>query len=257
MTGEANPSVLPGCAAVSHTGASATGVLILHGFTGTPASMGGIADAMIAAGFHIELPRLPGHGTTIDDMIPTRWADWVGEVERAHDALTRRAERVVVVGQSMGATLALWAALERRDVAGIVCINPATRSRTAEELAMIDDFIEDGIVVAPGEGSDIADPDSNDVAYDGTPLEPLRSLLCDGIAELTDRFGELAMPLRLFTSRQDHVVEPADSEHLAATYGGPVEHSWLERSYHVATRDFDREFVTGESVAFARRMAVS
>ena len=122
---------------------------------------------------------------------------------------------------------------------------------------MIDDFIEDGIFVVPGEGSDIADPESSDVAYDGTPLEPLRSLLCDGVAELADRFGELAMPLRLFTSRQDHVVEPANSEHLAATYGGPVEHSWLERSYHVATRDFEREFVIDESVAFVRRVAVS
>jgi carboxylesterase len=65
------------------------------------------------------------------------------------------------------------------------------------------------------------------------------------------------MPLRLFTSRNDHVVEPSDSEHLAATYGGEVEHTWLDRSYHVATQDFDRELIFAESVAFVEQIASS
>ncbi len=217
--------------------------------------MGGVSDVMVAADFHLELPRLPGHGTTIDDMLTTDWADWTAEVAQAYTSLAQRVDRVVVVGQSMGATLALWTALENPDVAGLVCINPLTRTRDADMLTMLDDFIEDGIVVVPGEGSDIADPDACDVSYDGTPLQPLRSLMHDGVAKITDRFGELTMPLRLFTSRQDHVVETADSDHLASTYGGLVEHSWLERSFHVATRDYDRDFVTAESVAFVARVA--
>ncbi|HEY5662787.1 MAG TPA: alpha/beta fold hydrolase [Ilumatobacter sp.] len=255
MIDRAAPTVLPGCEARSHVADSPTGVLVLHGFTGTPLSVGGVADAMISAGFHVELPRLPGHGTTIDDLVSTRWADWSGEVAAALDALRGRAERIVVVGQSMGGALALWSALEHPGVAGLVCINPVTRNRHPDELAMIDDFIADGMLVVPGEGSDIADPDSDDVTYPGTPLEPLRSLFCDGVGPIAGRYGELDMPLRLFTSRQDHVVDPADSEHLAATHGGPVEHSWLERSYHVATRDFEREFVFAESVAFVERVA--
>lgn len=214
-----------------------------------------VSEAMISAGFHVELPRLPGHGTTIDDMLATEWSDWAAEVERAHQLLLGRTERVVVVGQSMGATLGLWTALERPDVAGIVCINPATRGRDAETMAMIDDFLDDGMLVVPDEGSDIADPEASDISYSGTPLRPLRSLVHDGLARITDRFGELTMPLRLFTSRQDHVVEPADSEHLAATYGGTVEHSWLERSYHVATRDYDRDFVAEQSAAFVKRIS--
>lgn len=214
-----------------------------------------VSEAMISAGFHVELPRLPGHGTTIDDMLATEWSDWAAEVERAHQLLLGRTERVVVVGQSMGATLGLWTALERPDVAGIVCINPATRGRDDDTMAMIDDFLDDGMLVVPGEGSDIADPEASDISYSGTPLRPLRSLVHDGLARITDRFGELTMPLRLFTSRQDHVVEPADSEHLAATYGGTVEHSWLERSYHVATRDYDRDFVAEQSAAFVKRIS--
>ncbi len=74
----------------------------------------------------------------------------------------------------------------------------------------------------------------------------------EGLAPMTDRYGELTMPLLLITSRQDHVVEPSNSEHLAVNYGGQVEHVWLERSYHVATQDYDAadvERMTGEFVA--------
>lgn len=240
---------------MSHAGGSPIGVLVVHGFTGTPASVRGVADAMVIAGFDVELPRLPGHGTTVDDMLTTGWSDWSAEVARARAALTERCDRVVLVGQSMGASLVLSSAIAAPDVAGVVCINPVTRMRSQEELEMIDDLLEDDIQVVPGEGSDIADPESSDISYAGTPLRPLRSLLHDGIAVIEGRFAEVTAPLRLFTSRQDHVVPPADSEHLAATYGGDVEHTWLERSFHVATRDYDRDLVTAESVGFVERIA--
>lgn len=246
---------MPGCEPLSHVGGSPIGILVVHGFTGTPASMRGVADAMVAAGYDVELPRLPGHGTTVHDMITTGWSDWSTEVARARAALADRCDRLVLVGQSMGATLVLASAVADPDLHGLVCINPVTRMRTAEELEMIDDLLDDDFEIVPGEGSDIADPDGSDISYDGTPLRPLRSLLHDGIAPIECRFAELTPPLRLFTSRQDHVVPPADSEHLAATYGGEVEHTWLERSYHVATRDYDRDLVTAQSVAFVERVA--
>ena len=245
---------MQGCEPLSYRAAGRVGALVLHGFTGSPFSVRGVADAMIAAEFHVEVPLLPGHGTTVDDMVPTRWSDWSAEVVRAHRALRERADRVVVVGQSMGATLGLWLALHEPGVDAMVCINPLTRARPDDELAMIDDLLDDGLEVAPGEGSDIADPDASDISYDGTPLAPIRSLMVDGVGTISGRFGELTMPLRLFTSRQDHVVDPADSEYLAATWGGDVEHTWLERSYHVATRDYDRDLVAAGAAAFAREV---
>ncbi|MEO6652073.1 MAG: alpha/beta fold hydrolase [Ilumatobacteraceae bacterium] len=247
--------VMVGCEPVSHRAGAEVGVVVLHGFTGNPSSMRSVADSMVAAGFDVELPRLPGHGTTIDDMLRTGWDDWMAETERVVGQIARRVGQVVLVGQSMGGTLALAAALAHPEVAALVCINPATQARDETTMAMIDEFIDDGLEVVPGEGSDIADPESFDVAYDGTPLRPIRSLVIDGITPIAGRYSELTMPLRLFTSRQDHVVEPADSEYLVATYGGPVEHSWLERSYHVATLDHDREFVVDETLAFIRTVA--
>lgn len=245
---------MPGCDPVSHRNGSATGVVVLHGFTGNPSSVRGVAQAMIAAGHDVELPRLPGHGTAIDDMLDTGWADWYGETTRVLGELSARVDRVVVVGQSVGGTLALAAALDRPDLAGVVCINPATRARDEVTMAMIDEFIDDGLEVVPGEGSDIADPESSDISYDGTPLRPLKSLVDDGIRPITDRFGDGVIPLRLFTSRQDHVVPPSDSEHLAAAWGGPVEHTWLERSFHVATLDYERDVVISGAVDFVQRV---
>ncbi len=243
---------MPGCAPISHRNGAPTGVVVVHGFTGNPSSMRGVAEAMIAAGHDLELPRLPGHGTTIEEMITTGWTDWLAETVRVVDEITERVDRVVLIGQSAGGTLALATAFGRSDVAGVVCINPATCVRDEATMAMVDELIEDGFEIVPGEGSDIADPDSFDIAYDGTPLRPLKSLIDDGIVPITDRFGELTVPLRLFTSRQDHVVPPSDSEHLASSWGGPVEHTWLERSYHVATLDHDRDIVIAGAVDFVR-----
>lgn len=247
--------MLPGCEAVSHVGGSPVGVVVIHGFTGSPFSVRGVADAMIAATLDVEVPRLPGHGTTLDDMLPTTWADWSAEVAAARARLAARVDHVVLVGQSMGATLALASALADPAIAGMVCINPLTRPRTADEIEMIDDLLEDGFGVAPGGSSDIADPDSHDISYEGTPLAPIRSLVVDGVAPITERFGELTMPLRLFSSRTDHVVDPADGDHLADTWGGPVGRTVLERSFHVATRDYDRDIVERGSVEFVREVA--
>lgn len=260
-------TVMPGAEAWSHRpdaepdpdpGLRAAGALVLHGFTGNPSSVRGLAEAFAGAGFHVELPRLPGHGTSIDEMLHTRWHDWVGEVHRAHDELAARVDSLVVAGLSMGGALALWTALQHRGadapLAGLVCVNPVTRPQAPEVIEMLREMLDDGMEVMPGIGADIADPDAVEISYQGTPVRPLLSLLDDGVAPMTSRYGEITVPLRLFTSYDDHVVEPADSEHLAGTYGGTVEHTWLERSYHVATQDFDRDLIFTEAVAFADRV---
>ncbi len=60
---------------------------MLHGFTGNPQSMRGLALALADAGFTVEMPLLPGHGTDISDMLPTRWKDWSEAAETAYDEL--------------------------------------------------------------------------------------------------------------------------------------------------------------------------
>jgi carboxylesterase len=248
-------SIVEGAEPLSHLGTAASGLLALHGFTGNPSSMRAIADAAAADGLHVELPRLPGHGTVVEEMLDTRWADWTAEVEAAYQRLAARVDTIVVAGLSMGGSLALWAALQHPETAGIVCVNAATQPQSDDVLEMIREMIEEGNEVMPGIGGDIADPDVVESAYLGTPLRALLSFQVDGLAPMADRYGELTMPALVITSRQDHVVEPAQSEHLAATLGGPVEHVWLDRSYHVATQDYDRDLIIDLTRTFIQRVS--
>ena len=245
----AHPPVLPGAEPLTHTAGSSTGVLVLHGFTGNPSSVRSLAEAAVADRFDVEMTRLPGHGTTVEDMMTTDWSHWFAAGLGAFDELAARCDRVAVAGLSMGGLLTLAVGMDR-PAAGLVCVNPVARMRSPEETAMVDELIADGLTLLPGIGSDIADPDAVEIAYEGTPLAPLRSMFHDGVRPRCERWGEISAPLLLFTSSQDHVVDPADSVHLATTYGGPVEHVWLERSFHVATQDFDRDLIAERAVAF-------
>jgi carboxylesterase len=245
-------ALIAGAEPWSHEGGR-FGALCIHGFTGNPGAMRGVAEAFAAAGFSVELPRLPGHGTTVEDMMTTGFADWSGEAEAAYQRLAARTDKVVVAGLSMGGTLTLWTAAQHPEVAAIVCINPATQPQEAEIVEMVAGMVDEGTEMIPGIGSDIADPEVTETAYAGTPLRPLLSLV-EGLNELGPRYPAITCPLLLMNSPQDHVVDPSQAEYLAANYGGPIERITLERSYHVATLDYDRDLIESAAVAFAERV---
>lgn len=247
--------VLPEAEPWAATGSGSLGALCLHGFTGNPSSMRGLAEAFAAAGLHVELPRLPGHGTTIEDMKGTGWQDWVGEADAAYRRLAERADTIVVAGLSMGGTLSLRIAADHPEIAGVVLVNPAAQPFADELIEAVEAMLADGQEQMPGIGADIADPEQTESAYDGTPLRPLLSFAQDGIAPVSERYGSITAPLLLFTSRNDHVVDPASSDFLAERYGGPVQRVLLDRSFHVATQDYDRDLIFSEAVAFARNLA--
>src|SRR6478736_8037433 len=120
----AQVAILPGAEPFSHDG-SDVGVLLVHGFTSTPQSLRPWAEHLAEAGFSVRLPRLPGHGTTWQEMNRTQWADWQAETERAFGELVDRCDRFFVAGLSMGGALAVRIA-ERHaaNVAGLVLVNP-------------------------------------------------------------------------------------------------------------------------------------
>jgi carboxylesterase len=250
----AGPAILAGCEPWSAAGGERAryGALVLHGFTGCPQSMRPLAEAFAAAGFAVELPLLPGHGTSVDDMIGTSWGDWSAAAEAAYDGLAARCERVVVAGLSMGGTLTVWLASRHPEIAGIVCVNPAMR--VPDEMAdLIRQTLAGGVDRFPSIGGDVADPAAREEAYDATPLAALLSL-AEATTALRHDLGKVTSPLLLMTSPQDHVVPPSDSDELAAGVAGDVERVRLDRSYHVATIDHDKDLVNAEAVAFATRV---
>ncbi|HEX8580787.1 MAG TPA: alpha/beta fold hydrolase [Acidimicrobiales bacterium] len=243
-----DPAVLPGAEAWSAPGGP-HGALVLHGFTGNPTSMRPLAERLAAAGLAVELPRLPGHGTTVEDMATTSWPDWSAAAEAAYADLAARCERVVVAGLSMGGTLAAWLAVEHPEVAGLVLVNPAV-----EPIPPMRDLVEavaaQGEAFMPGVGSDIAAPGVIESAYDRAPVAGLLSLL-DAVDALQPRLPGIRCPILLATSPHDHVVPPTGGDHLAGLVAGPVTRLVLERSFHVATLDLDRELLEDAAVRFA------
>lgn len=230
------------------------GALVLHGLTGTPASVRGVAEALAGAGFSVDAPLLPGHGASADDLLASRWDHWAAAAEHAFAGLAARCSRVVVVGLSLGGTLACWLAARRRaEVAGVVCVNPMIEPPAPSFFDILEGLLAEGVEVMPAIGGDVARPAERDAGPGGTPVAATLSLL-RAVADLEPRLGDIRAPLLLFTSRQDHVVPPSSSDVLAARVAGPVERVALERSFHVATLDWDAELIEARTVAFAREV---
>ncbi|KPC97988.1 Thermostable monoacylglycerol lipase [Geobacillus sp. BCO2] len=223
------------------------GVLLVHGFTGTPHSMRPLAEAYAKAGYTVCLPRLKGHGTHYEDMERTTFGDWIDSVEEGYEWLKERCGTIFVTGLSMGGTLTLYMAERYPSIRGIVLINaaidiPAIRAGLAagDELPRYLDSI----------GSDLKNPDVKELAYEKTPTASLLQL-----ARLMEQVkGELervACPILIFVSNEDHVVPPENADIIfRGVRSSDKEIVRLKNSYHVATLDHDQPLVIERSLRF-------
>ncbi|MGI5351922.1 alpha/beta hydrolase [Streptomyces sp. CA-250714] len=246
------PPILPG-AEPFHRDGSATGVLLCHGFTGTPQCLRPWAEDLAGHGLTVSLPLLPGHGTRWEDMAMTSWEDWYATVDRELQLLRERCDQVFVGGLSMGGTLALrLAALNGNAVRGIIVVNPAmTFPRLPGYLLPVGRFL---VRSAPGIVSDIAKEGRQELGYDRVPTRgayALRSFLRVAQRDLP----KVTQPLLVLRSRTDHVVPPADSALILSRVSSEdVTETVLENSYHVATLDHDAERIFADARGFIDRL---
>ncbi len=228
------------------------GALLLHGYTSTPQSLEGLAEALAGAGFDVDVPLLPGHGTTVDDLVSCRWGDWARAAEEAWAKLAARHDHAIVGGLSMGGTLATWLAATQPDVAGLACVNPMIDPPAESFRELLRAFLATGADTLPGPANDVSEPDAREVAYPQWPIEPMLSLF-DAQDDLVGRLATVTCPVLIVASRHDHVVPPVSSDMLASGVAGPVERLLLERSFHLATLDVERDLLEDAVVVFARR----
>ena len=247
--------ILPGAEAFSSPGSS-MGVLVLHGFTGNPYSMRPLAQRCAEAGYRVELPRLPGHGTSLEDLVPRRWSDFVEVALRSYDDLAQRCDKVAVVGLSVGGGLTALIAEERDSVAGCVFINPLLKGPGAEMEQGLRDLIDSGLdVLATDAKSDIKKEDTTEAKYEGWPLRALQSVI-DGVEAVDANLSAITAPSLLLSSREDHTVAPENGDEIVEKSSGPVERIWLEESYHVATLDNDQALVESATLEFLAKVLV-
>ena len=247
--------VLPGAEPFRHEGGE-VGVLLCHGFTGSPQSLRPWADHLAERGLTVSLPLLPGHGTRWQDMAVTGWQDWYAEVDRELRELRDRCGQVFVFGLSMGGALALRLAAKHGDaVAGLVLVNPANKVHGISAHAL--PLVRHVVRTTKGLANDIALEGSDEIGYDRVPLHSAHSLR--NFLRLVDaELPQVTQPLLLLHSTQDHVVPPADSARILSRVSSrDVEEILLEQSYHVATLDHDAERIFDESHRFIGRHAPS
>lgn len=223
------------------------GLLLLHGFVGTPFEMRPLGQALARRGFTVHGPLLAGHAPGLRDLGGTAWPDWYASVEAALEELRADCDVVGVCGLSLGGLLTLELARRRRaEVRAIatlaaplfiarvltVAIRSSQRSSLLRRLA-----------VPKLIGSDIADREMrrlNPRPAGGMPVRALGSLV-ELMDHVRPRVGEIDRPALVVHGRRDHTVPPASADAIANGLRGPVERMTLERSFHVLTLDVERE----------------
>jgi len=248
------PLALP--AQPDKTGGRAVGVLLVHGFTGSPASLKPWARALADQGYAVEVPLLPGHGTRWQDLNQVAWTDWYAEAAAAFDRLRQTCEAVVVGALSMGGSVVLRLAEERGDeVSGIVLVNPFVSSSRKELVAL--PVLKHVVPSLRGVVNDIKKPGQDEHGYQRLPLK--------GLAAVTEMWKvvvpdlkRVTQPLLYFRSAADHVIDASSSPAILQGVGSDdVEERMLENSYHVATLDNDAERIFAESAEFVARVTGS
>lgn len=233
-------------------GRARVGALVLHGFTATPLTVAGWAEELHRAGADVEVPLLPGHGTTPADCDRTTWGEWLAA---ATGALSRLDNDVVVVaGISMGGGLALrLAELHPDRVHALALANPAVALDPLRTLAVA--TLGRVAPTWPAIAGDLADPGAAVLAYDRTPLRALVSQVA-GWAEVRRDLARVHQPLLLMRSRVDHVVPPVSARTVRRGVSSrDVTEVVYLNGFHEITSDLDADAVHAATVRFARRVS--
>ena len=235
------------------------GCLLLHGFTGTPAEMRPLADRLVARGYSVRVPLLPGHGARADDLAATRWTDWYAAAKQSWDDLGRVAPTRAAAGLSMGALLALHLAFERpeevRAVAALAPVLALAQQRWAEvarwmrHLPRLPRRFE---IVAKRNSARITP------AYDEIPLRALASM-ADLQRRVRSELGAIRAPALVVDGGRDETISPRAAPVVESLLGSPDKRrAHFPNSGHILTEDVDADAVIDAVERFfAERLSAS
>jgi carboxylesterase len=225
------------------------GILLVHGFTGSPASMRPWAESLNQRGYTVKVPLLPGHGTTPHDLNLVKWQEWPAKVESDLQELLRTCRKVFICGLSMGGGTTLNIATRySQDLAGIILVNPMIHVKfVPHQLAWaISRFqkMRDSV------GDDIKRPGITEYGYDALPAVGVYELL-KMLHYTRKRLHDVTAPMLLFHSVDDHTLPVTNTEIVMKGVGSrQKQRIELVNSYHVATLDYDQEVIFENSRLF-------
>jgi carboxylesterase len=225
------------------------GVLLVHGFTGSPSSMRPWAEYLNQRGFSVRVPLLPGHGTKPEDLNEVKWEQWPAKVEAELAELSKTCSKVFICGLSMGGAVTLnVASRHSHNLSGIILVNPMSHLRfVSPELAFAVSRVKKFLKSV---GDDIKRPGVTEWGYDANPTVGVYELL-KMLKFTRSRLQEVTVPMQLFHSVDDHTLPVSNTEIIMQGVGSKVKQRIeLTNSYHVATIDYDAEIIYENSRIF-------
>lgn len=225
------------------------GVLLVHGFTGSPASMRPWAEYLNQRGYTVKVPLLPGHGTTPHDLNLVKWQEWPAKVESDLQELLRTCRKVFICGLSMGGGTTLNVATRySKDLAGIILVNPMIHVKfVPHQLAWVISRFQK---MRDSVGDDIKRPGITEYGYDALPAVGVYQLL-KMLHYTRKRLHDVTAPMLLFHSVDDHTLPVTNTEIVMKGVGSrEKQRIELVNSYHVATLDYDQEVIFENSRLF-------
>ena len=252
--------VIPGAGPIALDGGDRV-ALLLHGFGDTPESLEGLAQALHVRGWTVRVPLLAGHGRTLHEFARSGRAAWEADARAAYDAAVRTGKPVAIVGQSMGAALAVQLAATHPELSALVLLAPLlsltpTMERAASWWRLL-------AAVRPlVDGTDersIHEPRARreSLGYGAVPVR-LAPELAELVRAAQASLGAVRAPTLIIQSREDNRVTSAGTEAAAGALGAPeVELVWRTGAGHVLSVDTGREEVWALTADWLERHPVA
>ena len=225
------------------------GIILVHGFTGSPASMRPWAEFLNGRGYTVRVPLLPGHGTQPSDLNKVKWQEWPACVEAVLEELSQKCDVIFICGLSMGGGTTLHVTQKNQSkLRGIILVNPMIHVPAVPvPLAWVLSRLQK---MRKSVGDDIKRPGITEWGYDALPVLGAYELI-KMLKVTRDKLGEITLPVQLFHSVDDHTLPVSNTEivmkGLSSTNKNRIE---LTNSYHVATLDYDAELIFQNSLTF-------
>lgn len=210
------------------------GILLIHGFTGSPAHMRLLGESLRDRGFAVRGICLPGHGTAPEDMPRYTWQDWLLSARAAAREMAGRYRYFSAAGLSMGGVLALLLAEEMELTA---CVPIAAPMGTVNRFRALAPAIAPFCPFLPkkDDPARAALIAGYDIGYEVTPVASLRHLSVL-MRRARQHLSLIRCPVLAVQSRGDRVVSPGSLRIiLEGVSSGKKTALWLEEAPHVCT----------------------
>ncbi|PBI89304.1 Thermostable monoacylglycerol lipase [Variovorax boronicumulans] len=257
-----------------------TGILLVHGLTGAPNEMRQLGLSLNRVGFTVYGVQLAGHCGTPEDLVRTRWQDWAMSVHAGALRLRGQVDRLVVMGLSMGAVLALELASERPElVDGVGAFSTMfwhdgwsmpsyarlsflLRPFRALGIGRKKMFMERepyGIKNETTRKRVVGQMQQGDSASAGLRGNPWYSVIeMHALSKnVRQRLGRVKAPCLVMHASQDDIASIANAELILRKVRAPIDFVLLRDSYHMITIDGERRTVFAHAAGFASRVTAS